>query len=244
MPRSVWRDTMSRSDTIDVRKGKLVLLALTPVMLLIACNPDAPERATAQESIRPPESTTQAPEAEDPADIVRRVHQLRLARKWFELEPYIDPEQREPLRHLVTATDALLDANLRLKKAIIKVHGFAPAIPFDRAEAANALGLFSHDVQVLGAQTDGNRAVVTIQVADRVPVERVMLTRTNDRWLIRTDPPIEELPRQIDKLAGIMNRAAMQMESERLSIEELKATLDAEQEPVLRRIARLSSDGL
>jgi len=207
------------------------------------CDRSDPDAGPAETAARESRSTTWVTDSDGPADVVRRVHELRLRRRWFDLEEHLVSEQREPVRNLIVAMDSLLDANARMRKAIIESHGLAAAAPLDRSQAGNAIGVFSMEVTVLGQRIDDERAVVTIQVDDRVPVEEVELVRRGGHWLIRTDPPVEALPPQLAKLAGVMNEAAERMEREALTVDELTALLDTEQTPVLRRIARLTSDG-
>ncbi len=176
----------------------------------------------------------------EPIDVVRRAHELRLDRRWLDLEELIVPEQRPLVSELVRATDALLEANDHLRGVIEKEHGFAACLSFDRSAAGNAIGVFSVDVRALAQRVDGNHAVVTIQVADRVPVEQVELLRRGGRWLIQTDPPIEGVAKQIKRLAYVLHATAARVARMHLSVSEIERELDAQQAPALRSLARLA----
>ena len=179
----------------------------------------------------------------EPAVVVQRVNDLRRSGRLLELQDHVVSEQRSAVHALVSATDALLNANARLQDSIIQTYGHAAAIPFDRSEASNAIGVFSSEVTVLDQRIDGDRAAVTIQVAHRVPVQEVALVLRRGRWLVHTDPPIEELPREVRRLAEVLEEAADRVIRENLTIEQIEGMLSLAQEPILRRIQRLTSTG-
>jgi len=184
-------------------------------------------------------NATRAFAGSEPIDVVRRAHSLRLTRQWLDLENLIVPEQRRCASELVRATDALLEANEHLRRVVVREHGFAAWLPFDRSAAGNAIGVFSVDVRALAQRIEDDRAKVTIQVADRVPVEQVELVRRGDRWLIRTDPPIESVAKQIRRLASVPHATAARVERMHLSVSDIERELEAQQAPALRRLAQL-----
>ena len=157
-----------------------------------------------------------------PTQTVRRVHQLRIAGQVAQLEKHLLPSQRPYIVELIQSIDQLLSANRVLQASIAKHLGSATAIAFDRSEAANAIGVFSKDLEVLNERIEGDRAVVTIQVGGRVPLEEVQLVREQGRWLIQTDPPIPEVAKELRKLADVLVQAARRLEVRRITAAELK----------------------
>lgn len=221
------------------RAGRLLMLLL----MAGSASCDRTSRRAEPEVSRsapPLVASSSDPSHRQPIDVVRHAHDLRVARRWFELDEVIVPEQRASVSELVRATDALLNANDRLQHAIVNEHGHGVAIAFDRSNSGNVIGVFSVDVRMLGQRIDGDRALVTIQVADRVPVEQVELVLRDHRWLIRTDPPIDGVADEIERLAKVLHAAAARVEHEHLSVSELERELQAQQAPVLRRLARLT----
>jgi hypothetical protein len=157
-----------------------------------------------------------------------------------QLEEYLLPEQRVHVVELIQAMDQLLAANQALQASVTRNLGPATAAAFDRSEAGNAIGVFSTDVEILRQQVEGDEAVLTIQVAGRVPLEQVDLVRVDGRWLIKTDPPIPEVPLQLRKLADVLVKAARRLEKQQMTASELQRELASQQAPIGRRLAELT----
>lgn len=175
-----------------------------------------------------------------PTETVRRVHQLRAAGKIGQLEAYLVPDQRASIVELIQSMDQLLSANRALQASVREHLGPATAAAFDRSEAANAIGVFSEDIEILSERIEGDRAIVTIQVADRVPLTEVRLVRRDGRWQIQTDPPIPEVAEQLCKLADVLVQAARRLEQTPMTAAELERELDRQQAPIGRRLAELT----
>ena len=126
-----------------------------------------------------------------------------------------------------------------LQAAVVKRFGRATARAFDRAQAANALGVFSREVELLGARIEGDTAVVTIQVAGRVPLDQVNLVRRDGRWLIQTDPPVPGLAKALRDLAqGFIDTARM-LDDKEMSPVELQRELASREASIGRRLEAL-----
>ncbi|HNQ23236.1 MAG TPA: hypothetical protein PKK06_09100 [Phycisphaerae bacterium] len=187
------------------------------------------------------EVTTLAPPnaSLSPADVVRRVNEYRQAGRVALIEHYIVPEQRAAILELIQAVDRLLAANEGLRQAVRTHLGSAQVDAFDLAAMANRLGPFSQDVTVLDEQSDGNQASVTIQIAQRLPLESVQLVRVADRWLIRESPPVPGLAGEVHRLAQALVDGAKALREQHWSAARLHAELAARQASVNRRIAAL-----
>ena len=101
--------------------------------------------------------------------------------------------------------------------------------------------MFSRDVDLLDERVEGDRAVVTIQVAGRVPLEEVYLVRRDGRWLIQTDPPIPGLPETLDALAQALIDTAHLLDGGKMSAEELQRELSLREASIGRRFEGLTS---
>ncbi len=186
-----------------------------------------------------------APEASSdellsPIETVRRVHQYRLAGQLGRIRPYLTPDQRFAVVELIQAVDRLAWANEALQAAVTKHIGRASASAFDRSQVANIIGVFSKDVEAIAERVEGDRAVVTIQVGRRVPLDEVDLIRHEGRWLIQTDTPIPGVAAELRKLADVFIDATRRLEKERLTAIQLAREIEAREAAIGRRLAALT----
>ena len=135
--------------------------------------------------------------------------------------------------------DRLLWANDVLQAAVTRHFGPATARIFDRSQAANAIGVFSGDVELLSERITDDVAVVTIQVAGRVPLEEVTLERHEGRWVIQTDPPIAGVGEALRDLAQVLVDTARMLDDRSMSAVDLQRELAAREASVGRQIKAL-----
>lgn len=171
-----------------------------------------------------------------PFETVRRVHDFRMAGQLSSLENHLLPEQRLQVLELIQAVDALMLANKALGEKIAERFGPATAQSFDQSSLVDQIGVFSKSVAILAEKIDNNRAVVTIQVGNRLPLQEVNLFRRDDRWLIETDPPIPELATEIRRLSDVWIELAKSLDRKSPSLAELQSELAARQSAVVRRL--------
>ncbi len=219
-----------------------ILLPLAP--LGVCCDrprstPDQPESGSSVRASRhaPSDSTL------SPIDTVRRIHAYRLAGQIGRIEPYLLPEQRSAVVELIQAVDRLAWAEKVLQAAVTRHLGRASAAMFDHSDVVNIIGVFSRDVEVVAGRVDGDQALVTIQVAGRVPLEEVNMILRAKRWVIQTDAPVPGVAGQLRDLAEVLIDAARRVEKDRLTAAELKRELEAHQAPIARRLALLTRKG-
>jgi hypothetical protein len=86
---------------------------------------------------------------------------------------------------------------------------------------------------------ESDRAEVTIQVASRVPLERVTLSRRGGVWLIETDPPVPGLSEEIGKLAGVLTDVAREVRNRAWTADELASEINSRERAAIRRISML-----
>ena len=177
--------------------------------------------------------------SKSPSDTIRLVHEYRLAGRLALLEEHLVPEQRPQVVELIQAVDRLLWGNGVLKAAVTQHFGPSLARAFDRSQAANVIGVFSRDLTVLDETVDGNTAVVTLQIADRIPLDKVQLVRREGRWLIRTDPPIPGVSGEIRRLAEVLIDVSRMIADKDLTPIQLKKELALRERAVGRRITAL-----
>ena len=156
----------------------------------------------------------------------RLLRQLRTSGRLGQLRPYLMPDHCEAILDVILAVDQLAIAAAELQSAIRDTIGEATADRYDFTSAANALELFSHDVELVDEQVRGDQASIVIQVASRVPLNTVRFRRINGRWILQTDPPIAGLPEGVLELAAAMRRCARDQRRNRWTIERLNKELD------------------
>ena len=158
------------------------------------------------------------------------------------IEPYLPPDRRSSVIGLIQTMDRLLWANDVLGAAVTRHFGPATARAFDRSEAANAVGVFSRDVEFLNEQIDGDAAVVTFQVAGRVPLKEVTLERHGGCWLIQTDPPIPGVAAALRDLAQVLVDTARMLDDRPMSAAQLQRELASREASIGRRIKALTDN--
>ena len=176
-----------------------------------------------------------------PSEVVRTVHEHRLAGRLGALLELVVAEQRPHVLDLLHAADQLAHADRVLHAAVERQFGSAAATQFDHTAVADSFGVFSRRVEIITESIHGNRATVAIQVAGRVPLENVQLVRAGGAWRIHTDPPIPEIPKLLRDLARTMSDAARDIERKPWPADTLRAELARRQKPILARIRELTA---
>ena len=202
----------------------------------------APSGSPASPAVPSPPPEASLPSLSEPvapADVVRRVNQLRRAGRLREMLQYVADDRRSPVLDLVQAVDELLLANRILQDRIKASGGEAIATLFDRSGVANVIDVFSYDVAVLREEVHGDSAAVTIQVGRRLPLSTVRLVRRGNAWLIDPGPPIPGLPDELRKLGKALRRVAQTVEQGPMTTEQIEKEMEFWQTPVLRRIEKL-----
>ena len=175
-----------------------------------------------------------------PFQTVLAVHKYRVEGRLGMIESYLVAEQRPHVLELLHAVDRLTAADQALGDAITRSLCRLTSEDFDDSQVANLVGVFSRDVDVLDEKIEGDAAVVTVQIAKRVPLDFVHLVRSGGRWLIRTDAPIPGLAAELGRLADVLSAAARRVADGRLTAEQLRRELDAQSADVRRRIVEMT----
>ena len=234
------RARRKRRPAITVHGCRIVILSGVATILFLSCSVCQRDDSTGD---RNGDAAALDTKNLSPIDTLRLLRAHRDAGRFDQLRPYLLPEQRRYVIDLIQAVDRLDRGNDVLQAAVTRRFGPATARMFDRSGARNAIGVFSENVKLLTERLDGDTAVVAIQVADRVPLIDVRLTRHDDRWVLQTDPPIPGMAAELAKLAEALVATARRLDQEKLTLPELRRELSLREAAVGHRLEKLTNGG-
>lgn len=136
-------------------------------------------------------NTQTAANARKPATIHETFDQLRQwhgAGAYSAMRPYIDAAGCEGTIDLLVAVDQLVAANAGFLAAVQRACPGMDVRPYDLAFTQDNLELFSRRVDWVSVKEDGERAVVTAEVAGRLPLCEMRFQRQADRWVYVPGP--------------------------------------------------------
>lgn len=129
------------------------------------------------------------------------------------LRSYIHPDGREGLIDLLVAADELTAANTAALAAAARA---CPGLDTSRYDLAamiwNNLELFSREVELVQAEVDGDRAVLTVQIARRLPLRRLDFERHDGVWQYLSGSAEPEVTTLIRQRANRLRRIARSLD--------------------------------
>jgi len=171
-----------------------------------------------------------------PSQTVRQMSALRTARRYVELRRFIEPERASKVIEFLLAMDELLAANDVVREAVRERLGARPAVGWDLDVLKDRQGLFSPVIRVVDERVEGSDATVTVQVADRVPLETVRLRRLEGRWTYCPMSEVGELPRALRGLSRALRRVALAVKAGPITEEGIRAEFRVRVLPQLKNI--------
>ena len=193
---------------------RLLVCLLMSLSLVLGCDPDrtglSGSAAATADSIDTDESgdvaatpvvsaelpADAATQAGDPAQVVSVWRKWRDQRRYRLLEACIEPAHRAAFIDTMLAVDLVLTADQEARQAIAEVLGEHRTESWDLSALGNNLGIFSNEINIISVERDGDRATLTFQVGDRLPLETAQLRAGPKGWLYAPGPgPIELAPR-------------------------------------------------
>jgi hypothetical protein len=226
--------------TTAARRLTVVAFTLLALTILSCERTPAPRRPAGDADAIPTPPPQPDPFELSPLETAKRVHQLRLAGDFAALERHLVPEQRSQNIELIQSVDQLIVACEVLEGAVRERFGNVMAEAFADPGIANIIGVFSSDVEVIAEEVEGDRAVVNVQVAGRLPLEQIELVPSSEGWQILTDPPVIGVAAELRGLADAMNDAARRIRADDMTPEEFQRTLSLRWSQVQRRITALT----
>ncbi|MBN1344500.1 MAG: hypothetical protein JXQ73_17555 [Phycisphaerae bacterium] len=158
--------------------------------------------------------------------------------RYRELDEYVVTDQRALMVDTLMALSRMLQANDRAQRLLVAHHGEMLAADFDLSLLADHLGLFSRNVEFCSERIDGDRAIVSAQVAGRVPLEEYRFLRQQGRWVYAPASPMPSLPDLIRQLAVGLELFAGAIENQSLSPKQVHSEF---KHRVVTRVKRIRS---
>ncbi|MCK6456909.1 MAG: hypothetical protein L6Q92_10330 [Phycisphaerae bacterium] len=196
------------------------------------CKPSAPDSAA-------PPAASRLPAAPEPTTIeetIERIHALRSARLYSELERLVVPERRSDVTDLLLAVDQLLSANRRIQDIANRKLGRGMAVIWDLATIRNNLGILSDSIRLIGCEQNGPQLVATIQELDHVPLVRETFERRDGRWLYVPQGTDPEFTRQLMALGRVVQQIGDQLDAGRLSVRDMDEAYRCRVVPLIREL--------
>jgi hypothetical protein len=183
-------------------------------------------------------STPQA-EPEGPAKLFSQLRLVHETCRYTELESLVQPSRLATLVRTLMAVDRLLTASQQLQETAEQHVGPTAAEVCNLGVLADYLGPFSRNATIVSTRIEGDKAWVSYQVGERVPIERVQMRLEGARWRYMPDEADEGLPDLLrdltDKLLQLKVEAQSGVYNEPAFVEEYARRI---QEPLAAHLAQ------
>lgn len=157
---------------------------------------------------------------QSPLEAARQMQALHAERAYDRLAARITPDRSQAIVDYLSAVDEVLAADAALHEVVLRVHRVSLPESWNLRVIADNLGLFSTHVKWIGETVDGDRATVTLQEGDHVPLVRAQFERAGGRWLHTPDPPVPATVVELRRLSGVVRDVSRSVE-QGASFEEL-----------------------
>ncbi|MDM8006927.1 MAG: hypothetical protein QUV05_12385 [Phycisphaerae bacterium] len=124
------------------------------------------------------------------------------------MTPWVHPDSSDDLIELMIAVDEMMTANTAAQVALGQYCPDVDPRSFDMSKLAYFLELFARDAAFTSETIHGDRAVVAVQVAGRLPLRNLEFCRHEGRWVYMPGEVNRELVQGIRDLAKGLTRFA------------------------------------
>ena len=150
--------------------------------------------------------------AVSPTDAARQLQALHAERAYDRLAARIAPDRSQSIVDYLSAVDEVLAADSALHEVVLRVHRVSLPESWNLRVIADNLGLFSTRVKWIGETVDGDRATVTLQEGDHIPLVRARFDLIGGRWLYSPDAPAPATVVELHRLAGVVRDVTRSVE--------------------------------
>jgi hypothetical protein len=189
----------------------------------------------------PPEPVAALPVA-SPAEAAKRLHALHLKRDYRSLTPLILPEAAADTIAVLAAVDEVIDAG-RALQSIAETRYSGPAAEAGHLSAMqNNLGVFSRDVEFFSQNFKGDRAYVTLQEGEHVPLVDAEFVFRDGKWFYVPEQTPKALAWELHLLASALGEVGAQVKGG-LSVLGFLDAFEAQVTPQVVRVMRTGDTG-
>lgn len=128
------------------------------------------------------------------------------------IRPCLEPAQRNETVDLLITVGEFLAANEATLSAVRKSCPQMPTRQIDFSSIGDNLGLFSQHVERITVAEQGDRGIVTVQVAGQLPLVDLVFRRTGGVWRYvpgRGNPEVLQIIRQMREALDQIRRVAL-----------------------------------
>lgn len=193
-------------------------------LALVGCNQSAPPAP--------------AKPGRDPFQVTAALISARKANSYRELERLIVRGQRNAVISTLIAVDGFLEANRSLTDRVRQEFSQAMAESIDQSYFGRILDIFSPGVTLLDQSVSGDKAEVSFQVNDLLPIRRTQLVVEEGEW--RYDPGEgydPALPQAFEEMARGLRALQSDLEAGALPVAAIRANPEVLQEQVRMRLS-------
>lgn len=187
--------------------GRLVtrFLGSFTILALAACDRSGPPPT----AVGP--ARGQAPLASSPADAVVQLQAAFEKRDYESIAALVVPARRLATVDFLAAVEEVLQANARLRQTAESVYQGPVSETWSIGEIENNLGPFSARVKLIGQELRGDKAVVTLQEGDHIPLFKAHFVRDKERWLYDAEPIPAAMIGELRRLATTLDDVAQKV---------------------------------
>ncbi len=183
------------------RHATAVAISVVLAVIPCGCRRQAASDDTASRDGSPSAQQPAPALAHSPAKVVRLLQTYNRQRNFEAIAPLLVQEQRTATVALLKAVDAVLDANAEMQAVARQKYGEDSSGLWDLASMRNNLGPFSDRLTLFSQHFKGDKAFVTMQEGDHIPLVHGRFTFDGNAWKYRPDATPANIVPELHKLA-------------------------------------------
>ncbi len=137
--------------------------------------------------------------------VARSLQEHFASRDYAAIAPLLVPDCRQRTLDLLVGVAEVLSANERLKTTAEAAYAGPMTETWDLAAMENNLGVFSARATLISETFKGDRATVTLQEADAIPLIHAEFELHDGRWLHRPEPAPTRMASELRRLAEVID---------------------------------------
>lgn len=148
------------------------------------------------------------PPTASPKEVYEQLRKWHASHSYGSMAPWVHPDSSDELIELLISIDEMMTANTTVQVALAQYCPHIDPRQFDLPAIGYFLELFAQDARFVSETINGDRAVVAIQVAGRLPLRYPEFGRYEGRWVYMPGKVSREMVRGVRDLAKGLTRFA------------------------------------